>query len=170
MAELDPLTQVFNAQWTLLENSETFKALVPVGNRIKFNQDTVRSPEKREGITADYPEVRIIPMGGLYQLTVSSSHTRFTKRFQVQVATGDRRVHLYLYPLEIAIIAALSKWPTVMLPMTWKGHGFFTLFELGEAPEGRRETDVLQGVEGWSAMMATKATLHIPNTDLTGVE
>jgi hypothetical protein len=170
MAETDPFTQSYRGIWTLLEARQAFKDLVPVGNRIKYDSDTTRMPEKRETNTADLPEVRVMPMGGVYNLTVSSSHTRLVKRYQVQVATGDLRVQQYLHTLEIAVIAAMLHWPGTFLPMTWKTHRFVTKLEMGDAPEGRRITDIESNIQGWATMLSVSVTMHIPNDDLLAVE
>ena len=120
-------------------------------------------------LSADFPEVKIIPVSGVYNLFATSNHTHFTKRFQIQVGTGDMRTDEMLFPLEIAIISAFTHWSEVMLPMTWKGHNFFTKLQMADAPEGQRQSDIQRGIAGWSVLMSTSADLYILTSDLQGV-
>jgi hypothetical protein len=167
--EKDFFTQTYDGLWTLLENNKTWCSYVPVGNRIKFGGNNNRKPIKDEILTADLPEFRIVPISGVYRLMISSSHTRLSKRYQLQAATGDMRTDVYLNQIEIYTVAALLHWIEVLKPMTWKGHQFFTKLEMGEAPEGLSQMNLQRGIKGWSTLMSVTADLYVSTSDLQGV-
>lgn len=163
--EKDPFSKAFDGLWAVLENSPLFCQAFKEGNRIKYNT-TVRSPDKPEVNSADFPECRITPMRMSTKLLISSSSTFVDKAYQVQVALGDMRTNEYLHPLEFIVIAALANWQATLASLTWKAKPFIKLLLVGEAPEGKRQTDVNRGIASWSVMASITIQMYFHTPDL----
>ena len=111
----NPLTQVTDALWTMLEDNTAFTALVPASNRIKYDN---RSPEKQTAQKADYPEVRIRESFGQAQLYQTSNMSSFTKRYDIQIATGEQSL-VSVHDVEWEIIRSFADWPTRLEALQW---------------------------------------------------
>lgn len=151
MPDKDPFTQVHDALWELLEDNVGFTELVKEGNRIKFSGDE-RDPIKTQVQDADLPEVRIVVAGGTPALLNTTSSSKCTKRFQIQVSTGDQRVTAILFPLQWEIFRALSNWPAKLLALTWEGEQFVKRAALFDIAEGVTDADLLRNIKGWATL------------------
>ncbi len=105
----DPLSQVLNALWELLEAQPEVTALVATHNRIKLSSATVVSqPQKLKHSTGDLPELMIVPAGGSCNPHASSQSAQLVQRYGVGIVDGDLRVHKSFFPLKWAIFKALA--------------------------------------------------------------
>lgn len=105
----DPLTEVMNALWTLLEGQPEIKALVATHNRIKLTDTTKKSSaEKIKYSTADLPELVIEPSGGTMNPAATSTGALIIQRYGIGIADGDLRLHKTFFPLKWAVFKALA--------------------------------------------------------------
>jgi len=140
MAEKDPLSQVYDAMWALLEASEDFCALVPKPYRIKYVDDATvdpaipayRFPEQSTRKPDEYPQVKIEPGGAPADMYCTSDATRVNERFNIWAITGDRRLYylqgdIYqgILPLQWAILRAMMGWEDSMKLLSWNGRACF---------------------------------------------
>lgn len=164
--EKDPLTRVYLKLWELLEATEAFTRLVPRGNRIKFHGPD-RSPGKDNRLSADYPEVRIEPAGGQILLfdtggAASAGGTKggttIRKAFQIEVATGDRRIIRRLLPLEWAIAKAIGSTQESNLDLA-----FVTDLRIETHSDFPEDPEDQTADRGWMAVVGILVTLDIDN-------
>ena len=79
------------------------------------------------------------------------------------------RLNLFLFPLEFYILAAYSHWREIMLALTYNTHTFVNKMTVGDAPEGRRKSDIDNSISGWSTLMTTSVDFYLPLIDLQGI-
>ena len=149
----EPLTQVYEALWSLLNASSEFSRLVKLQNRIAFT-------------AADLPEVRLIPTELTLHQGRTSSSTSVELTFELQVATGDQRLDVELFPLAWAIIKATSNWQATMAALTWQSVAFVVQTLLSEAQIGVSQADLNRGIKGWSSIWKWTALTWFTTTDL----
>lgn len=165
MSEKDPLSQVYDALWDLLEVHVPLTSLVKAGNRVKFS-GTSRDPEKERVSTADLPEIRIIPLGGTPHIQRTSNGSSWVKRFAVILATGDKRVDVSLFPVEWEIYRAMAQWADTLTALTWNDKPYIKLARPVSATEGISDRDLQRGVEGWTAVWQCEVELWFTTADL----
>jgi len=163
----DPLSTVYDAVWAVLENHAGFTDLVPVGNRIKLS-GTNPDPNKTQVASQDVPEVRIIPAGGACHLLRTSNGSSITKRFSIQVASGDQRVTEVTYPVQWEIYRAFSKSLSTLLELVWAGKKFVKTCKLIEVQEGITDTELMRGIKGWTTLVVCEIEMWFSTADLQG--
>lgn len=161
----DPITITELGIWNVLEASPLFTSLVPEANRIKYTKDDTRKPDKEETRTADFPEIRLVPIRGITNYHASSTHTKFTKSWQLQMSTGDMRTTQFLNPVETAVICALMGWAPILQPLRFHTFPdpFIVLLEIEAATIGLRATqvDVKANIKGWASLLGVSVTIFI---------
>ncbi len=151
--ETDPLTQIHNATWEVLEVSDLFTEMVKPQNRVKLNDDKRAADPFRQVIReGDLPEVRVIPVACEINTHKSSNSLMVLYRWEVQVSTGDKRMTPMMFPLSWAILRALYNWSTKLTPLTWKGQTFVVKAEPTEIVIGVTDEDLARGVPGWTGV------------------
>lgn len=158
----DPLSLVYDALWDILEAHKPFTRLIKPGNRIKYSGR--RDPEKDGSGDSDYPKVRILPVGGETHLERTSSSGFLSKRFQIQVATGDRRVDERLFPVEWEIIRAMHGWRTKLEALTWEEAAFAKGCLLTDIQDGLTLDESREKIIGWAAVWACEVPMWFPTT------
>lgn len=166
----DPFRQIHDTLWYLLEQHSGFTALVPAGNRIKHAEgfedaDRDRDPGKRAGMSADYPEVRIVSSGGKAHQYRSSSRSSCRKDFQIQVRTGEQQTGL-LFRVEWEILRAMMDWLDYIEHLEWHDNRFAkrcAVQEVSDTVTGRK------GNRGWSTAWACSTELWFDSADLLPV-
>ncbi|MFZ5832442.1 MAG: hypothetical protein ACOY3P_20335 [Planctomycetota bacterium] len=147
----EPQSLIHDGLWALLEASSEFTALVPAGNRIKYN-GTLDEPEKPAVADADTPNVRILPVEHQAAAAADSSGEMQIDVWAIQVGTG-RLQSDRLHALEWAITRALRGWRSVFSTVTYDGSAFVVdLHPIHSAVALKRdapEQDVAQGPPGW---------------------
>lgn len=135
---VDPFTQVYRKLWETLLAEPEVKRRVRPGNRIDYATDD-RDPEgSRGGLTDAFPEMRIKPTGGPFKLFGSNTHSFAIKTFNIEIETGDMRVHREMFPLEWAIFKALSKTQDSNLGLPFVMNVTYeSVNDLDTAPDGR---------------------------------
>ncbi len=168
-SDVDPITLVYEALWYLLESSPHFTSRVKSGNRMKFIGKNV-DPLKDHIRDMDIPEVRIIPTSIEPHMQRTSNSSSMWKRFEIQIATGDQSLDnpAALFPVEWALVLAMSNWFTHLQQLTWKGRKIVVRFRIPEVSEGVSDQDLNRGIKGWSAVWACEIELWFTTTDLQG--
>lgn len=164
---IDPLTQTYNAIWSLFAASDDFTSLVKDGNRISYT-GRARNPEKTNVSTADFPEVRLVPMGGEYGSARDTAGRVWVERYQITINTGDRLVDALLYPVRWAVVRALADWETILQALTWLDATFVQKAELQTMNVGTSEIDIKRNVEGWAAVADLEIDMWFTHDNLKG--
>lgn len=128
MSITNPIWQVHNALWTLLEADAAFTAAVPSMNRIKYTSSTVRHPDQDNALHSDYPMVRIRCVGGRPRAHRTSNGSMIELKWSIEVFTGDQRFATEdkdrLFDVCWGIWKALINWQTYLYDFTWNGSTF----------------------------------------------
>jgi hypothetical protein len=108
----DPLTDVQNAIWTVLNASDDFRTLVPdtMQENLYGEGNRIGTLTRKESAS---PVVRIEPTGGDHHPQIDSSSTMLTQSWLIQVRVKDERSSVDgttgLLPTKWAILRALSQ-------------------------------------------------------------
>jgi len=162
---LDPIVQVYNAIWTLLEAHVQLASMVKLGNRIKVSGDS-RDPMKAEISDADLPELRVVPVSSSFHLQRTSNSSTILSRWRIQVSTGDQRVDAGLYALEWEIYRALKDWISTIMALTWNSKTYVKLARPLSAQHGVSMADLQRGIKGWSSIFEFEAEMWFTTSDL----
>jgi len=161
---LDPLSQVYDAFWELLEADEAWCALVPVGNRIKFAGKGV-SPRKDQQLSpADRPEVQIRATSVVPYLNFDSSNTKVSAQFEIQIATGEQGFDASLFPVLWETIRALHRYQSHLNALTWRDVPFVKRTQAKSGAIGVGQGDANRGMLWWRVLWACEIDMYFPAT------
>lgn len=168
-AGTDPLSLVYNALWTMLENHAALTALINLGNRIKYN--TYRESAMKDTVSdADLPELGIIPVGGLPHIRRSSGGTSFLERFECRLVTGTQMLGTVggILPIKWEVYRAFVDWDVVLKVLTWSGNTFVIQATLDEVSDDMLNTQLTldRGVIGWTSIMRFNVEMWFRTADL----
>lgn len=166
MSDVNPLTQVHDALWQLLEDRTEFTDLVPKGNRIKATP-AIRNPDKEKMTPQDFPQVRIMAMGVSPHLWSTSCSSKLTVAWEVQIAT-DQQELCVIHELVWVVFQAFHNWVTTLKPLTWNDKVFVITCVPGEVSLGQSEAALAVGVKGWSAVWIGATIMTFTSSDLQG--
>ena len=156
---MNPFQIILNALWASLDRPALL-ALVPEGNRHKFADNI---PVKEEIATRDRPELRIVPVAGLFNPNITNADTEITKQFQIQAITGSRKL-APVSELEFEIFRA------VLAPdfdeLEWEGKSFVQNVRIVSATEMEKNQDLNQGIVGWVTILTVQVSMIFQTSDL----
>jgi hypothetical protein len=164
MSAIDPFTMVHNAIWSMLTDWSDFATFVKIGNRVTLTGEN-RDPIKGTVSTDDLPEARLVPSGGSVTLGITNQENSITKRWDLQISTGDQRVDAVLFPVEWAALCALAKALDILTILAWGPDGeaetvFVTGVQLVKLSEGVSDVDMKRGVKGWSTIVTIEVVMY----------
>ena len=147
----DPYTLLLRSAWMFLRARTDFCALVPLGNQIDYLGDA-GDPEKESKGEADFPYVRVIvARSGPGQANDSASISdRMT--IQVQVKSGDKRLHRLHNPLRWIVLKAMVGAQVGFPKIMWNGMYPFWRLQVESVEDGQLQNDLERGIIGWSAV------------------
>lgn len=152
----NPLTQVTDALWTMLEANSTLADLVPGPNRIKYDN---RSPEKRAAQYADKPLLRIKEFAATAHLYHTSNMSTFVKRYAIEMATGEQSYeskgpNTGIHDVEWNVIRALADWPAQLTGLVWDvdDSTFVKSLKLLTAEQTLDNPELNRRIRGWSVI------------------
>ena len=170
MATTNPITQVYEAIWTLLLARSDVADNVKAGNRIDLTGDN-RDPLKQSGgMGADLPEIMVTSRSiGLWDHR-TSGNTTFTKEFAIRVKTDSQLLAdpnyeaTGLFDLEFAIIRAMTNWVDTMTALTWNDKTFVQRCELRDGEESIADD---RAYKGWQVLWRGEVEFWFLTADLT---
>ena len=159
MSIQNPLWQVHNALWSLLEADAAFCLAVPEMNRIKYTSTTERHPDKRNSLDKDYAMVRIRSTGMKPRAHRTSNSSMLELKWAIEVNTGDQRFAMIdktkFMDLQFAIFKALVNWKSYLYDFTWSGTPFYVRFcRALEVTDALSTEDLQKRHLGWQAAWA----------------
>lgn len=114
MSVTDPFTAVEAKLWELVADHTDLMALVKPGNRLDA-QDVARRAQKEGRLSADLPELQLVPTGGGVTGWTSTS-VLVSQIFDFQVLTGNERAYKELFPVRWQLLRA---WAMLRKDQTW---------------------------------------------------
>lgn len=162
----NPFTRVYNKVWDILEASSDFTAIFPVGNRVKFNSDTLRSPLKEKITSADVPEIMVHMPNMNINLNNSSNTTKIVTKLQIVVNTGDYRINLFLNNIQWLLLCILKDAESEICTLTWRGDSFCKILRINDIAIGDRIENRDSGVNGFTSLWACELEMHFAHSDI----
>ena len=167
MANTSPFSMVFDALWSMLDDSHLITALVREGNKVRFNTDNIRNPIKDAISTNDVPELILISEGStLINLHATSCTSQINRRYSWLISTGDMRVHSSFYDVEWAVFVSMLNWKSIVSPLTFGGNTFAKKLDLIDATNGLSDPERNRGLKGWSAVWRAEVEMHFNTKQL----
>ena len=167
MAYTQPLRQVADAFWTMLEADATFAAAVPAANRIKYGS-TSRAPDvRRSPLPGSAPQVRIFPVKyTLANLDATSNATFLNIVWSIQVETPDKSLWTLL-DVGFRILNACAKWRSYFSTFTYAS-GKTVEVNLVDVlnVEQALGTEPDQDITGWREVWQVETRLIFKASDL----
>ena len=168
MTETDPLTQLHDAIWVMLEDDAAFCQLVQRQNRVKYPV-TSRLAAKDSVQSADLPEVWVVPVRAVPHVDNTSGSSRLLVTWEIRVTTGDQRPQTTLLPLTWILFRALANWKTRLRALTWGGNTFVVSCVPSGVTFGEVDLELERGVSGWVALWVVETDILVSSTALRGV-
>lgn len=156
----DPLSQVHDALWAMLESDPQWCALVAAGNRIKFSGPGA-SPRKDVERESDRPSIRIVASQVSLRLNVNTSQSEAVVRFEVQVGTSEQGFDASLFPVLWQTFRALHGYRETIMAIAWSGQKPVVNVQSQPAAIGVSQLDSDRGLLWWSAVFACEITMHV---------
>lgn len=158
--DADPLTQVYDAIWTLFGNSP-FKP----NNKVSFDKPT---PIKPIVSTADLPELRIEPVGGDSTFHQTSDTTEMIREFDVMLSIGSKKLKARFFPYNFHVFCRLASWKTALPPLMWRNKRFVDSANVIDATDGRRDVEAGRNIDQWSTLYVLSVRMKFHTNDLEG--
>ena len=160
MPGTDPFSLVYERVWDILTGHKPLADLVNLRNRIRFDQ-TEQDPEKQEIEDSDLPELMLVPAGGEAEPFDTNTTARATQDLELQLTTGDLRVHEVLFPVKWQLLRALVQCGVQLGGFDFvRGVGFSNITEEFDNDAANR------GTRGWSATITIRVDMHFDVTKL----
>lgn len=163
---MDPFTMVYSALWDCLLAQKDFARLVPVGNRIRFDNDSAADPIKLQIAVADTPEIMLISQNIEANLYDTSSSSKITRQYSWQISTGDFRASMLLYPVEWTIFVGMLAWKDKLAALKYCGKSFCKNANIVTGVNGYSDPNANRGIVGWSALWTCQVDLYFDTDDL----
>jgi len=171
MSIQNPLWQVHNALWSLLESDSEFTTAVPSMNRIKYTSTTDRYPDKDNTLDADFPCVRIRCIGGVPRPHRTSNSSMIELKWSIEVFSGDRRFSddaQRFMDVWWAIYKALVNWQAYLYNFTWDGNAFKVRYcRASEVEDRLTKQELHYRQNGWQSVWIGDTDIWFTTTDLT---
>lgn len=161
----NPFSLLFNALWDLAE-SPSMETLVKPGNRIKFNLETTRDPQKTEVMDADLPELVLMVESASGNIHANSNQSSLEREYAFWLSTGDFRTNYRLHPVEWALYCAMADWKSVLGALTWRDKKFVKKLDFVGGTTGISNQQLNRGITGWSSIWRCRITMYFETSDL----
>jgi hypothetical protein len=161
----NPIRLIYDALWDLLEANSLFAS--HARKTIKFT-GTAMHPELDSVSEADLPEVRIV-LGGLKPHPYNtSSSSRLTVTYRVQVATGEM-LFASVLDMQWIVYAALHNWKTHIETLEWNGKTFAKKLTTDEVQDTDSNSKLNRGIRGWSTVWQGTVDCWFDSSDVAAV-
>lgn len=164
----DPFTQVHNALWALLIANTLFASKVKAANRIRFDS-TETEPIRAAATSEDQPWVTIVQSGGSEKDDARTFAARMINQsYEVQVWTGNQRVHKELNPIKWAVVKAVLG---ALGALTTTDAGFVKNVRIAGAWQDRLEPGTeAQASRGWVHVLTVEVWMDFTIVQLQAVD
>ena len=158
MAESNPLHQLVDAHWALLEAHTEFTALVAERRRIKYIGSEKELTAQSALPPSDVPEVRIVLLSLTPHLVKASNSSMITVRLGIQVNTMSQMLDSTLDVIW-AIYRATSNWAATIATLTWGGNTFAKRLQIVTAEPTLGASEFTHNKKAWSTVWACEVDL-----------
>lgn len=152
----NPFQLVYDGLWTMVERNPRLSAKIPLGNRIKFeeNADKLQNP-----VDADVPELALISAGFTKNNQSTDCTSMFTKKYMWALTTGTLIISEY-NEISWELLRSMEHWKDILCTLTWCDCPFVNYFRILEVQEGNEMLTKESGIDGWSAFCTVEVDLQ----------
>jgi hypothetical protein len=175
MAAGNPLWEVHEGLWTMLEAWTPWAALVAERKRIKYIQTVKDAIQYRENITPDVlPEFAIVNYQTKFHDRIAGNDSQLTLVWHCLITTGDERFDSFL-DVQWQTFRALLSWETYLKDaLTWNDAGYVTNGELYHSSDSVFDQtieghDLHRGVTGWASVWTCDTECEFKHSALVDV-
>ncbi len=147
--DFDPFSLVYTALWRMVERNQTLLRYIPVGNRVKFDEN---SDAKAIIESGDTPELKLLTGGGTFQGEDNKDRTTINRNYIWAVTTGDFRLNENFNRICFELYRSMIDWECTLCQLEWCGCKFVDNFRLTDAEDGTLLQDLNRGIPGWSTL------------------
>ncbi len=170
MAEINPIEDVMNAMWTMLESKADFLALFPHGTvhqvRYTTTKEYASDPDLNELAPADYPICRIVVQSATPTTEFASSTSGLTVRYAIEICTGQQ-YQSKAFAACWAIYRAMLNWrSSVRDAVTWNSNGCVFDVNSEGIDFGATKPVVDRGTNQWIPVWTTTVRFAFSTADL----
>lgn len=155
-----PFSRLYSAVWDLFCADPVFNNLIPEGNRIRYDSDTNRDPDKTSETTADTPRFELTQGGGAVNLNNTSDTSMIKQTFSAIVITGDQRINAYANIIQWMIVCNIKKWKQNLSSLKWCGLPYVKVVRVTEAAIGFAAANKPNAAKGWNAVWTIEVEMH----------
>jgi len=164
----DPFSLIHTALFNIIKSSNAVQLAVTNYNKNLVEGNEKRLPRLDTVQVSDLPEVYMTTMGASGQIMFSSATIDFMRNFEFRITTGEQRPNQSLYPVEFALLCALTEanFGQVLRQLEWYGQRFVTDVELSSIEEGMDMTEDNRGIRGYAALFQMDARMSFSRVSL----
>lgn len=163
---MNPFQMVMTELWQLPQQHPTFRQLVRVGNRIRYDGTDYGDPHKKEIQSADTPEVVLTSETASVKMHATSSTSSVTRQYSWLIASGDFRINEVLLQVEWALFVGMLKWKEIISPLEYRGQRFAKRMDVVSVVGGQSDAQRNRGIKGWSAIWRCEVEMHFKTAEL----
>ncbi len=158
----DPCSMVYSQLIESAMANPTVNAMVKANNVCRFDYAKNETfPIKDDISTDDLPELTLVPTNYSHVKT-SSCHSTVTVIFQWQIATGDWRLSVKLFPLLHHLTVAMNHVSRDLSKLEYNGAKFFLSSRVGDGVCGIDDPTANRNIRGWSATLPITVQMKFP--------
>lgn len=159
----DPFTLLHDALFGIVKQSNAVQLAVSNYNKNVISGNEKRLPRQDSVQASDLPEIFMSTAGFDGQVMFSSSTIDMKRSFEFRVSSGDQRPNNRLYPVEFALLCALTdaNFGQVLRQLTWYDQRFVVDAELQNVEEGTDYVEDSRGIRGYVALFSVDCRLTL---------
>lgn len=141
---IDPFNLVYDKLWSLVERNEELKALIKVGNRIKFDTNVATKGELSD---ADLPELALL-VGGFFDYQTTSTSRSIKRNYSFSIATGEYKIASF-NKITFELFRCLVDYECELCALTWCNCNFVDASTKLVGAEESILEDADKQISGW---------------------
>jgi hypothetical protein len=155
----NPLTLVHDALWNLIDSNPMFDDLIPDKSRFRFNTEDNRKPFKTQNVTADYPQLWVMPTGATFNYHWTSCDTLSVLKYSFVMPTGDWRTQIYLDQLHWAMMCSIAECVPKMQSVLWHNVPLIRKCDVAGIDVGGANPKFFNDIAGFSSIWKAEVTI-----------
>ncbi len=165
---MNPLRQIHDGIWDLLEARADLMALVLEDSRRKYyDADDERGEPERDNVGAGtLPELRVFQTGHDVQPHLDTKDVKVTMNWAVQITTGERMQNTLL-DVQWATIRALIDWSSLEA-LTWQDEEFVKATRVFTMKDSLDNKELNRGQRGWASVWQCEMVCVFNRSYMTG--
>ena len=164
----DPFSLIHDALYDIISKSNAVRLAIASYKKNLISGNERRLPRLDSVQISDLPEIYMTTTGLTGQVSFSSNTIDLTRTFEFRITTGEQRPNKLLYPVEFALLCALTEanFGQVLRQLIWEDQRFVVDVELTGVEEGMDLPEDNRGIKGYVALFSVEARLSLIRASL----